>query len=636
MTVPHDEGRTIIARGRIRVDARRALAKLREHLLVDLHLYTVEIARAAVAAGASFLDIEHDADDVILTFDGEPIPKDDLPRLLDHVLGDNAASARALRGLALGVNAALGLRPSFVDIYTRTDKQRSARVRFLPSVLQAEDADLPPVEDVAAPAGMPARGTRVHVRRRMGLDILKRVTARNVPPEIALLVEAVQEAPLELRRAGSPFPRPPRAQALLRVPLRERDMRRGTVEILAAPAAAPAVDYLELGVLLLRRPFLAEPLFPTAPHAQVELPVRVVVDADELPTNASRSSLREDAVLPQRAEQAARAALVDALRTLVALVTGEGEPIAGVEVLQRDQARLEDALGAFVCVAAGAHLRGTQIADHARALLDLPLLRNAIDGPMRPAALLGGKEPKIHVWNGKEPLDAELGPWMDEVLWLRGRVIERMLVDFTLADAAPLLAAAQAGLERRRRLHARPPITPAVSPSPEHLLRETFQVQEGPFKGLRGELALGAEGLGTGERPSSIRVFVEGRHLDTVEIDRQTLPLAIDAAIAWDGRLLPRFSYEGVRLDENLHLAIFQLTRLALLALGSHIELLAEQKRTADRVRLAPLVRAAVGAYVLAAERLDIDEPPPNRPSRHTHPSGRAASGLPPNPSACR
>jgi hypothetical protein len=615
MTVPHDEGRTIIARGRIRVDARRALAKLREHLLVDLHLYTVEIARAAVAAGATFLDIDHDADEVILTFDGEPISKDDLPRLLDHVLGDDAASARALRGLALGVNAALGLRPAFVDIYTRTDgahdKRRSARVRFLPSVLQAEDADLPPVEDVAAPAGMPARGTRVHVRRRMSLDVLKRAAARNVPPEVALLVEALHEAPLELRRAGALLPRPPRAQALLRVPFRERDMRRGTVEILASPAASPSVDYLELGVLLLRRPFVADPLFPTAPHAQVELPVRVVVDADELPTNASRSSLREDAVLPQRAEQAARVALVDALRTLVALVTGEGEPIAGVEVLHQDAARLEDALGAFACVAAGAHLRGAQIADHARALLDLPLLRDATNRPMRPAALFEGKEPKIHVWNGKEPLDAELGPWMDQVVWLRGRVVERMLVDFTLSDAAPLLAAAQAGLERRRRLHARPPIAPTVPPSPEHLLRETFQVQEGPFKGLRGELALGAEGLGTGERPSSIRVFVEGRHLDTVEIDRQTLPLAIDAAIAWDGRLLPRFTYEGVRLDENLHLAIFQLTRLALLALGSHIEFLAEQKRAADRIRLAPLVRAAVGAYVLAAERLDIGEPPP-------------------------
>ena len=36
----------------------------------------------------------------------------------------------------------------------------------------------PLVEDVPVPEGLPERGTRVHVRRRMSLDVLKRAAAR--------------------------------------------------------------------------------------------------------------------------------------------------------------------------------------------------------------------------------------------------------------------------------------------------------------------------------------------------------------------------------------------------------------------------------------------------------------------------
>lgn len=612
MTGMAEEGREILARGRIRVDARRALAKLREHLLVDLHLYAAEIARAAVASGATFLDVQYDADDVVFVFDGEPVVENELPRLLDHVLGDPGGSGRALRGLALGVNAALGLGPSFVDIHTRAaGEAKAARVRFVPSVLAGEDAPLPAVERVALPKGMPERGTRVHVRRRMGFETLKRAARREPPREIGLLADAMHDAPLALRRAGEKLPLAPRPPALLRVRFREKDIRRGVVEILAVPAGPPVVEYLELGVLLLRRPFAAEPMFPSAAHAQVELPVRVLVDADELPTNASRSALREDAGLALRAEQAARSGLVDALRTLVALVTGEGKPLPDVEVLDHDEARLEDALGAFVCVAAGAQMRGGDLAEQARAMLELPILRNAVGGPLTPLSLLSRDKGTAYVFEGKEPAPAELEPWLDDVVWARGRLAERILVDFEIQGAEKRIAAAQAAHERRRRLHARPRSEPAVPPEPDHVVKETFHVKDGVFRGLRGQLALGAEGMGSGQRPTTVRVYVEGRHIDTITIDRDKLPLAIDAALAWDGQILPRFSYEGVHDSDALRLAIFQLTRLSLLALGSHVERLAQEKRAADLERLRPLVRAAVGAFVLAAEALGIENPPP-------------------------
>lgn len=615
MSTPTDDGRQIVARGRIRVDARRALAKLREHLLVDLHLYATEIARAAIASKATFLDIEYDVDDVILTFDGQPAAANELPRLLDHVLGDGQSTDRHLRGLALGVNAALGLGPAFVDIYVcRPDDERVSKVRFVPSVLESENGDLPTIEKVAPAKGMLERGTRVHVRRRMGMSLLKRAATREVPREVVLLSEALHSAPLKLTSRGAAFVLPARPRTLIRVPFKERELRRGIVEILQTPAGSQ-IEYLELGVLLVRKPFVAEPILPSTPHAQVELPFRVTIDADELPTNASRSALREDSQLPSRAEHGAREALVVALQTLVTLVLGQGKPLPNVEIVDADPKKLEEALGAIVCVVAGASRRGAELSEQARSLLDLPLLQNAVGMPMTPSALLQSKVGDIFVHHGKEPHDKELSPWLEDVVWLRGKMVERILVDFGVQDAKTLMAAALVARERRRVLHARPSSEPMVPEDDGHVVRDTFRIHDGPFQGLRGQLALGAEGQRTGQRPTSVRIYIEGRHIDTLTIDRDKLPLCIDAAIAWDGQLQPKYSYEGVKDDAFLRLAIFQLTRLAIVALGTYFERSLQEKRAPEeRAGVLPLVRAAIGAYVTAAKTLGVDAIPDEPP----------------------
>ncbi|HRI62801.1 MAG TPA: hypothetical protein PK156_01140, partial [Polyangium sp.] len=342
MSIPTDNERQVVARGRIRVDARRALAKLREHLLVDLHLYATEIARAAIASKATTLDVDYDADDVLLTFDGHPATPNDLPRLLDHVLGDGHTTDRHLRGLALGVNAALGLVPAFVDIYVRSsENEKVAKVRFVPSVLESEDGALPSIEWITPPKGMPARGMRVHVRRRLGVSVLKRAANREIPREITLLAEAIHAAPLKITSRGSDFILPPRPKALLRVPLQLREVRRGYLEILETPASAQ-VEWLELGVVLLRKPFVPAPILPIVPNAQFDLPIRVAIDVDELPTNASRSALREDASLLRSVEHGAHDVLVAALQTLVSLVVGQGKPLANVEIIESDPRKRED------------------------------------------------------------------------------------------------------------------------------------------------------------------------------------------------------------------------------------------------------------------------------------------------------
>ena len=51
----------VVARGRIKVDARKALDKLRDHMLVDPHLWACEIARVAVALGATHIRADWDS-----------------------------------------------------------------------------------------------------------------------------------------------------------------------------------------------------------------------------------------------------------------------------------------------------------------------------------------------------------------------------------------------------------------------------------------------------------------------------------------------------------------------------------------------------------------------------------------------
>lgn len=611
MSQPHEDGRQVVARGRIRVDARRALAKLREHLLIDLHLYATEIVRSAVAAKAKTLDIDYDVDDVILTFDGQPAAPNDLPRLLDHVLGDGQLTDRHLRGLALGVNAALGLGPAYVDIFVRRkDEDRAARVRFVPAVLESEDGALPSIEWVTPPKGMPEQGTRVQFHRRLGVGLLKRAAARETPKEIVFLADALHGVALQLTSRGGAFALTPRPRVLLRVPFRERDFRSGTLEILAAFAGSQ-IEWLELGVTLVRKAFVTEPILPSTPHSQVELPIRVTIDADELPTNASRSSLREDVAWVKKAEQAAREALVLALQSLVALVTRQGKPLPGVEVVDADPKKLEEALGCIVCVVAGASRRSAQLSEQAQGLLDLPLLQNAIGQNISVNTILKTSDGDVFVHQGKEAFDVDLEPWLDEVVWLRGKTVERMLVDFALQDAKAIAAQALVARERRRVLHARPSSDPVVPHDPGHVVKETFHIEKGPLAGLRGQLALGAEGQRTGQRPTSVRVYVEGRHIDTWTIDRDKLPASMDAAIAWDGYFTPKFTYEGVLDGAHLRLAIWQLTRLALVALGMYFERSVQEKRAPEeRAHVLPIARAAIGAFVIAAKTLDVEEVP--------------------------
>ncbi|MGK4008669.1 hypothetical protein WMF31_39040 [Sorangium sp. So ce1036] len=731
----------VVARGAIRVDARRAVQKLREHLLVDLDLYLLELVRAAAAGGATRIDLDYDADDVSLTFDGEPLDAPVLTRLLDHLLNPTPDEpSRRLRLLALGVNAALGLRPARVDLLTtgrgpsgEAPGATCARVRFTPALLEAPAEPLAPAaapacDEVPRPPGMPASGMRIEVRRRLGWSVLKRAITGDLPPELGHLAAATGDFPIPITLGGEPLRRasPTLGRAvLLRVPFRVRGVRSAALEIVAPPSAPddaavpssravalsgpqssrsgpqssrsgpqssrsgpqssrsgpqssrsgpqssrsgpqssraalrssplvsplstplpaplapppspplspplsglPVIDYLERGVRLVRQRWSFAPRFPSAPYQGVELPVRIVADADELPTNASRSALREDAPLRPLLREAATAALLDALAALTALVCGDGAVPESVAVVDLEPDRLEDALAAFACVATGAARAGDALPAAAEAVRALPLLRDGLGRPVSLASLDARDGSPLFLLRGDADLPDELSPWAHDVLRCRGGLVERALAGLPLADAEVMFEQARLGAERRRAFLRHATGEPVVPPSPEHALRAAFHEREGPLTGLRGELAVFA-GDGDARRRAEVRVFVEGRHLETVELDPAAVPLPVEIALAWEGRVRPRFSYEGVERDERFFRAVRHALRVALAAADREARRLfgprpvlpgaaargAPSERELARLR-APL-RAAIGALFCAPPRLGVPDgqggvtPPP-------------------------
>ncbi|XXT19098.1 hypothetical protein WME94_53620 [Sorangium sp. So ce429] len=663
----------IVARGAIRVDARRAVQKLREHLLVDLDHYLLELVRAAAAGGATQIDLCYEADDVVLTFDGEPLDAPVLTRLLDHVL--NAApdaASRRLRLLALGVNAALGLRPARVDLLTTgrgpsgdASEATCTRVRFTPALLEAPaeagaPADAPACDEVPRPPGMPAAGLRIEVRRRLGWSVLRRAITGDTPPEVDHLAAATVDFPIPITIEGEPLRRAPpggHPAVLVRVPFHVRGARRAALEVLAPPEGArdaglsaplsaprsaplsaplstplpaplstlpvplsglPAVDYLEHGVRLVRERWSFAPRFPSAPYQGVELPVRVVADADELPTNASRSALREDAPLCAQLRQAAAAALLDAIAALSAVVCGVGAVPEGTLVLGEDRGLLEDALAAFACVATGAARAGAALPAEAQAVRELPLLRDGDGRPLSLASLDARDASPLFVWRGDAALPKALSPWAEDVIWCRGGLVDRALAGLPLADAEAMVEQAKLGAERRRAFLRHATGEPVVPPAPEHALRAAFDVGEGPLAGLRGELAVFADD-GKARRRAEVRVFVERRHLETVELDPAAVPLPVEIALAWRRRVRPRLSYDGVERDERFWRAVRHALHVAIAAADAEARRLFGLRAAqpgmplpapppeSELERLRPPLRAAIGALFCAPQRLGGD-----------------------------
>ncbi|MCC6899091.1 MAG: hypothetical protein IT377_08960 [Polyangiaceae bacterium] len=595
--------RKVVLRGSIRVDARRARAKLREHLLVDLRTYSLELARAAVALGATSMNLSWDADDVRFAFDGPCLSPERLARLLDFALSDAGDEhAAPLRCLALGVNAALGLGVRSVTV-TGTDGSRGWAVEFTPDTLSDETEEIRAVS-CNVPEGAFPRGTHVHVRRKLGLAVLRRAVSSETPPEVSVLVEHTRRAPLALSCGGVPVVRAPAPPVLLRVPFTLPQARHAAVEI-ALSSAPSGVELMERGVRLLA--YSWAPLAGLGNTTDTVIPARVVVDGDELPTNASRSALREDTPLARELSPAAVAAFRRALAALVARHTGAALP-DDVEVVTDDASAWRTALGAMACSCVAALRAGAELDPDVRALLDVPMFDAASGGRLSVGAVVSS--PVVPVWKHDEPLPPDLAPWLSHVVWLRGHVVERILGGSNVEDATKLVKRAREGAARRARFLSHAPSQPVVAGNDAVLARERFALTTGPTQGLSGEVALLAPVLGGAPRPSFLRVYVEERPLEVIAVEPAFCPLAFDAAVTWPGHLRPRFDYDGIERDARLSQALHAVSMVAIGIANRAAERL-KQLELPERAVLERVLCDAVAAWSVVPAKLGLLAPGP-------------------------
>ncbi len=582
-----------VIRGRIKVDARRALHKLRDHMLVDLHLYATEIARAAVALDATRIDIDYDADDVILCFDGRPLSPSAMTRVRDYVLTPDAndPDSEALRSLGIGITAALGLNPVFVEV-----EIRGATVRFTKSYIDDEESDVPPLEDRTSDG---KHTTRVMVRRRIGFETITRAFSGDVPREVLLLQDALADAPLAVFLRNKPLVAVTSRKPLLRVDLDEPSATRAFLEVFAPAKGATATTvWLEQGIRLAETPNV--PVWGLDQVAPFDaLPLRLVTDARRLPTNASRFAIQNEADLVKRVMGRLPGAFEAALDALEKLAVGEKVPVAQakighhVEVIDRDATLAEDALGAIAIQIVRRQRQGSSdLPPRAKYVLRLPLLRSAVGDPLTIEAVLArGPLAALLVHEGAKPLPKALAPWLESVVWRRGRWVDHLFAEAGARSAEEAIAVAREGYQRKERALAHPPSPPVLSADAStYLLKEAFEVTAEPFAGLCGEVAI-VRRQGNRRPPASARLFVDDRLLATMPLPGVALPIEI--ALSWPGRIVATRAYDGVEQNEDLTRATLYALRLAALAVAERLE-----------PRDAELVRLAIAAFVAASQQL--------------------------------
>jgi hypothetical protein len=489
-----------LAAGRLRVDAARAIAKLREYQLAVRAAWVLEAIRAAVASGATRIALTGDTNDLWLSWDGEPWPAADLPRLFDELVSPEASDAgHHVRLLAAAVNSALGMSPAYVDVFAVAAAGRAMRARYTPDVLdepEGELADAPlrkiAVEQAAPPPGA-GTGMAIHLRRRFGVAVLAHLVRELTEIELARAACADLGVPLFVR--GALLGRGAATRDVVRVPL--GDGLGGFVAIVDPDDAGPhpTLEVAEHGVVLAKN--MVDLGFPS----RGRMPMRVFVDAPRMPTNASRSEVRQD-VHPISTALRRAQALLPALADRLAAEL-EGGP------------RAERARAAALLLLAAVGQEGAPPLGLGR-LLELPLVRNAVGAPRPPG---GGWFGLVHT--GGSPFPEELAPWLGDVLWIPPGDPSVCLIDPEAVDAVALKRLVRrARRERRaqRRFYGHAPRPPVVEarelPRMRARLGATVAgslVEPQGFEGLAGEVCIRPAGEG-----GELVLLLEGRELERV------------------------------------------------------------------------------------------------------------------------
>ncbi|NUP09629.1 MAG: hypothetical protein HOW73_26585 [Polyangiaceae bacterium] len=559
-----------IERGKLKVDARRAALKLKDHLLADPTSWLCEVVRAASLAGATFVDVRHDADDVFVRFDGAPWPVD----LLDHAASEMHAGTdgRRIRRLATAALASLGHEPRAVTVFVReavSGKVLASRIAV---------ADLERAVQREAREGRPKDGLEVpsiclHAERALSMAVVARAFGFGEVPEISRLAGALSTRAVPLHINGEAAQPPAGVASLVSVglelplPIPGLDV---SLELVGVWDRAPVVRFHENGLVLTEEPFEAV-AGVNGGAAGIHLPLRVTAHAEDLPTNVSRSKVREDVVeAVVAASRRAFGSLVDEARRAIsgALESGAADRAGSIV----------DALiaAASTAVPSASAAQANEPNEVLRPLLDLPLLVDACGRRRSVGELtrirIDGRS--IFLRTDPEPLSAEHQPLVRDVFQRTGgRAEERLFAHVAATPYAEIARDVAAGVERRRIALAAGPTRLELALRPEHVL--VHDVEETPGSaysrspsaneaswepprpvslhstspaplGFRARIALSAPCEGA---ESTLRIRVDGHVLETIRTPWQPGAVAIDAVVEWEGTLVPAPAYDGVCRD---------------------------------------------------------------------------------------
>ncbi len=252
-----------VARGAIRVDSDKALFKLRFRLKAR-GAYVLDLLRAAVASGATRLELRCDADDVELVHDGQPVGADVLRDIYVHALGEGRESEAGWL-LASGLNCAMGFYPRWITVDSGASRLR------LTSVVTIAVEDRPP-----------ATATRLHLKHGLRLAA-SRLLARK--PELALVRSHARHLGVKLHVNGERVDAPPLDDQEL---IARREVTDGPLRLVAGLAARPRRDGARVTVAVHGVDVSTQVVAGLSPH------LVVWARHDGLKLDASRSDVVKD------------------------------------------------------------------------------------------------------------------------------------------------------------------------------------------------------------------------------------------------------------------------------------------------------------------------------------------------------
>lgn len=138
------------------IDRSVAVEKMRKFQLQDPESYILELIQAAQIKGATSIELRIDSSDLGLSFDGAPFTVADFDELYTSLLrGDGSSDLRALKALAIGLNAGRSLGPKLIHVRSGT-VERGAELKIWPDR-----------EDEISSCTMESSGTEIHFEGKL-------------------------------------------------------------------------------------------------------------------------------------------------------------------------------------------------------------------------------------------------------------------------------------------------------------------------------------------------------------------------------------------------------------------------------------------------------------------------------------